>query len=244
MPGFQTQLAGYRQDVSEDIAIYAAHIQKSAQLRYGARGEEVTALFLAELRAQTQRIPGVLAVAAYEMLGGNDRHMILRAATALEMMHAYICILESRQKDGKVAPTNDLLEAGIIGMHAAQMLFAGLSADPELKVKVLGIVNLAMVVAGHGRVTDQEDPLVVIEWKTANHLTLNPLCVGMVLARADCHDTDAIRAYALHLGIAVASSDTERKSYARRANEALASAPTHWNGNQVSFLKDFALHYV
>lgn len=242
MSVFHAQLDEYKRSVNEDIATYAAHIKKSADSQYGARGGEVTDLFIAELLAQVERIPGVLAYVAYEMLGGRDRHMIARAATALEMMHAYAHILETVTKDSK--GQTDLLQAGVIGMHAAQMLFAGLSVDPELKVKVLGIVNLAMVVTGHGRVATSEDSLRVIEWKTANHLTLNPLCVGMVLAAADCHDTDAIRDYALQLGSAIAIPGLEGKKYAKRAVETLVSSPSHWGKSQVSFLKSFALHYT
>lgn len=243
MPVFQAQLAAYKRSVDEDIAVYAAHIQESTKQQYGTRGEEVTKLFMAELMENTERIPGILAIASYEMLGGKDQQMIVRAATALEMMHAYASILEASHKDTSKTNT-DFLEAGIIGMHAAQMLFAGLSVPPELKVKVLGIVNLAMVVTGHGRIADQHDLLQVIEWKTANHLTLNPLCVGMVLAGAGCQDTDAIRTYALQLGAAIAVPESNGDGYARQAQEALDSAPAHWNTSHIAFLKDFAAQYV
>jgi len=47
----------------------------------------------------------------------------------------------------------------------------------------------------------------VLEWKTALYSFINPLHVGMVLAGADCHYTDAITPFALHLGRAFQITD-------------------------------------
>jgi geranylgeranyl pyrophosphate synthase len=106
------------------------------------------------------------------------------------------------------------------GAHAAQILLAGLSASDELKIKVLAIVNLAMITTAHGQTYDiinelrtdvpLEDIEHVLEWKTAHYSFLNPLCVGMVLAGADCAATDAIRDYALNAGKAFQIADDIR----------------------------------
>jgi geranylgeranyl diphosphate synthase type I len=74
-----------------------------------------------------------------------------------------------------------------------------------------------MVITAHGQTNDIMNEVVpdveradierVLRWKTAEYTFLNPLCVGMVLAGADCSATDAIRDYAIHAGIAFQISD-------------------------------------
>jgi geranylgeranyl pyrophosphate synthase len=46
-----------------------------------------------------------------------------------------------------------------------------------------------------------------MDWKTATYSFLNPLHVGMVLAGADCHATDAITPYAHQIGIGFQITD-------------------------------------
>jgi geranylgeranyl diphosphate synthase type I len=109
------------------------------------------------------------------------------------------------------------LNAALAGAHAAQMLFAGLNVDPELRIKVIGIVNLTMLTTAHGQTADIMNELThdvsktdveqALEWKTAHYTILNPLCVGMALAGAGCDDTNAIRDYALNTGRAFQITD-------------------------------------
>jgi geranylgeranyl pyrophosphate synthase len=109
------------------------------------------------------------------------------------------------------------LNAALSGGHAAQIILAGLRADAELRLKVIGIVNHTMVTTAHGQTADIMNELAenvarydverALEWKTAHYTILNPLCVGMVLAGAGCEDTDAIRQYALHTGKAFQITD-------------------------------------
>jgi geranylgeranyl diphosphate synthase type I len=47
----------------------------------------------------------------------------------------------------------------------------------------------------------------VLEWKTAHYTLLNPLHMGMVLAGAECKDTDAITDYAMYAGKAFQITD-------------------------------------
>jgi geranylgeranyl pyrophosphate synthase len=240
---FKQKLAEYKQVIDTDIAAYAEHVRRTTQGQYGEHAGAVTGAYFDMLSRGGKRIRGALVMAAYEMCGGTDRTMITRAATALEMIHAYILIIDDIQdrsalRRGKPTVHEQLaayhrklnlrgdpahtgvslaLDAALTGAHAAQVLLAGLSIDPELKVKVLGIVNHTMIVTAHGQTTDimnelipdvrAEDIANALEWKTAHYTILNPLCVGMVLAGAGCEDTDAIREYALHTGRAFQITD-------------------------------------
>lgn len=243
MEDFITQLASYKKAIDADIQAYSSHIRNTTRKQYGEHSGAVTDAYLNILGSGGKRIRGALAMVGYEMCGGKDRDMIVRAATALEMIHAYILIIDDIQDRSKVRRGQSTvhealaayhrglnlkgdsahvgvslaLNAALTGAHAAQMLFAGLSVDEEFRTKVIGIVNHTMVITAHGQTSDiinesldfvkTEDVEHTLEWKTAHYTILNPLCVGMVLAGAGCEDTDAIRDYALHTGMAFQITD-------------------------------------
>jgi geranylgeranyl pyrophosphate synthase len=243
MNRFKERLGAYKKAIDEDIETYADHIRRTTHEQYGDYAGAVTDAYLDMLARGGKRIRGALAMVGYQMCGGKDRTMITRAATALEMLHAYILIIDDiqdRSKTRRNRPTVHealaayhrklglrgdaehtgiglALNAALAGAHAAQILFAGLSVDEELRIKVLGIVNHTMIITAHGQTSDIMNELTqsvtktdvehALEWKTAHYTMLNPLCVGMVLAGAGCEDTDAIREYALHTGRAFQITD-------------------------------------
>jgi geranylgeranyl diphosphate synthase, type I len=233
---FAEQLGAYKKAIDSDIATYSEHVRKVTAKQYGEHPMAVTNAYLAMLESGGKRIRGALAIVGYKMCGGTDMQMITRAASALEMIHAYILVIDdiqdrskrrrgqptvheslttyarSQKLSGDVAHTGVALalNAALLGAHAAQVLLAGLSVDPELRLKAIGIINNTMITTAHGQTadimnellpqTDLQDVEHALEWKTAHYTMLNPLCVGMVLAGAGCEDTDAIRDYALNTG--------------------------------------------
>lgn len=177
---FKEQLAHYKDVIDADIKTYAAHVRKSTSDQYGAYAQVVTDAYLDMLVHGGKRIRGALVMAGYEMCGGQDQRMIVRAATALEMIHTYILIIDDIQDrsvlrrgrptvhealaeyhrqqdfkgDSKHVGVALALNAALTGAHAAQVLLAGLSVDQELRIKALGIVNATMVTTAHGQTTD------------------------------------------------------------------------------------------
>lgn len=109
------------------------------------------------------------------------------------------------------------LNAASSGVHAAQMVLANVAADEDLRLKAISILNRTMSVTAHGQTQDIMNGVLpkatladvdrVLEWKTAHYSVLNPLHVGMVMAGADCHATDAITEYAVHAGKAFQITD-------------------------------------
>lgn len=289
---FKTQLGAYQRAINADIAAYTAHVRHVTKQQYGTHPSAVTNEYLDLLSRSGKRIRGSLVMTGYEMLGGRDKTMIARAATAIEMLHAAMLVIDDIQdhdvvRRGKPAVHVALadyhkkigmkgvpeatgislaLDAALAGSHAAQVLLAGLEANPELKIKVIGIVNHTIVLTLHGQTydvinagladPDPQDIARATEWKSAHYTFLNPLCVGMVLADAGCEDTDAIREYALNAGVAFQLADdimdgdvkmadisATRKmaeAHVERALEALENRPTHWGGTQMDFLRDLA----
>jgi geranylgeranyl diphosphate synthase type I len=240
---FAEQLARYKLLIDADIITYSHHIAATTRDQYGDYVGDVIDVFFDVLGRGGKRLRGALAMVGYEMCGGQDQQMIVRAATALEMFNAYILMIDDIQdrsslRRGKATAHEMLadyhrshqlkgdaahsgvsltLNAAFAGAHAAQILLAGLNVDAELRMKVIAIVNQAMLITSHGQTYDLMNELKgqanaadidhVLEWKTAYYTVLNPLCVGMVLAGAGCEDTDAIRDYGLHTGKAFQITD-------------------------------------
>lgn len=243
MSAMEERLQDYKQRINADIEAYAAHVKKTTPEQYGPYPAAVTDAFFDMLSRGGKRLRGALAMVGYEMCGGRDEHMIVRAATALEMIHTHLLIIDDIQDRSSLRrgkPTvhemlrayhetqgfkGDAIHTGVslalnaawTGGWAAQMLIAGLNADPEYRSKAAGIIAHAIVTTAHGQTLDIVQELSntsnlktieqTMEWKTAYYTILNPLCVGMVLAGAGCEDTDAIREYALHTGKAFQITD-------------------------------------
>lgn len=289
---FAARLSDYKQAIDADIAQYAAHVRAVTRHEYGEYSAAVTEAYLRLLEGDGKRIRGALVMVGYEMLGGQDRTMILRAATALELVHAALLAIDDIQDEddyrrGQPAVHKQLrdyheklqlkgdsgyvgislgINAALGGLFAAQTLLAGLSVPDELRVKAVGIVSHTIITTLHGQTNDivnahkakpdQAVQFKIMEWKSANYTFLNPLCVGMVLAGAGCEDTDAIRDYALHTGIAfqlvddildgdrpesdVAEKRRQAVAHTQQALDALEDANRPWDEVGVAFLRDLA----
>jgi len=289
---FTRQLAHYKQTIDDDIARYSQHVRQITHQQYGTHPAAVTNEYLDLLARGGKRVRGALVMCGYEMLGGHNQVMIVRAATAIELLHAAMLVFDDIQdqddeRRGKPAVHVALadyyrklklqgsaehggvslaIDAALSGTFAANMLFAGLEVDPQLRANVVGIVNQALITTVHGQTYDvinthmdqppEADISRAREWKSAHYTFLNPLCVGMVLAGAPCQDTDAIRDYALHTGIAfqladdimdgdiepskVAAARRSAKTHVQQALAALDSVKRPWAEKQVTFLRQLA----
>jgi geranylgeranyl diphosphate synthase, type I len=243
MAAFKDKLAAYRQLIDGDINSYSRHVRNSTLQQFGKNARLEIDAYLDVLERGGKRIRGALVILGYEMLGGKDTAMILQAARAIEMLHAYILIIDDIQdrsltRRGGAAAHAALAEyhrkhqlagepdhfgisialnGAIAGAHAAQVVLANLDAPDDLRLKAISIVNRTMLVTAHGQTNDILNEVVasvseaeverVLEWKTAHYTFLNPLHVGMVLAAADCHATDAVTDYAMHAGKAFQITD-------------------------------------
>jgi len=186
--------------------------------RGGKRIRGALVLLGYEMSGGTDRVMIAQAARAIEMLHTymliiddiQDRSALRRGKpTAHEMLSVY-----HRKNHLKGNPEHAgvglALNSAIAGAHAAQIILANMDADPQLKLNVLSIVNRTMAITAHGQMYDMLNEMVaeatehdidrVLEWKTALYSFINPLHVGMVLAGADCHATDAITPYGLHAG--------------------------------------------
>jgi hypothetical protein len=144
--------------------------------------------YLDVLRQNTERLQGSLVLIGYDLQGGTDNKMILRAALAIELFHAYVQC-QAQGIDG---------EQALRAMHEAQIILANLDTDEGNRLKALSITNRTLMLVSLARLPETS-PENTLHWK-ATELTLNPLHVGQVLAGADCHATNAVTPLTITLG--------------------------------------------
>lgn len=181
------KLAEYKKAIDDDIAAYGKYVRKTTLEQYGKYILEAeTDVFLDMLSRGGKRIRGALVMAGYEMCGGRDRAMIVQAARVIEMLHAYMLIIDDIQDRSSLRrgkPTaHKVIEAyhvkngfhgdpahtgislammsAIVGAHGAQAVLANLEADPELRLKAISITNRTLAITGHGQTLDIINELV------------------------------------------------------------------------------------
>lgn len=240
---FVKKLHDYKKLIDGDIELYTKTVQKSTLQKYGAHSRVAVDAYLEILGRGGKRIRGALTMVGYEMCGGKDKKMIVEAARAVEMIHAYILIIDDindRSLSRRGGPTAHVsladyhkkqnfsgdsvhfgesiaMNAALVGSHAAQMTLANLIVDSQLLLNAISVLNYGMITTAHGQFNDifnevssdvvEQDVRNVLEWKTAHYTFLNPLTFGMVLAGADCKQTDAIAEYSLNAGLAFQITD-------------------------------------
>ncbi len=127
-----------------------------------------------------KRIRGALTINGYEMAGGNDRELALQASVAVEMMHAYILIIDDIQDRSAIrrgGPTAHkmfeyqsrtqgwegdhahtgislALNSALYGAHRAQNIFASLDVASETASVAQQLMNETMVVTAFGQSGD------------------------------------------------------------------------------------------
>lgn len=177
---FKEQLAKYKQLIDEDIASYSEKVAGQTADTYGSVASEVADAYFGILNRGGKRIRGALTMVGYEMLGGTDKAVILNAARAVEMMHAYILVIDDIQDRAALrrgGPTAQYLlqtthqqhgwrgdsahigvslalNASLLGSHGANIILGTLDVDPELRLKAINIMNHTMTVTAHGQTYD------------------------------------------------------------------------------------------
>lgn len=177
---FTQKLGGYKTEIDAEIAVYTAQVQKSTLQKFGAHSRLAIDAYLEILNRGGKRIRGALTMLGYEMVGGTDRKMIVQAAMAVEMIHAYLLVIDDisdRSPTRRGGPTahetlaeyhkkqawaddslhfgqSIAMNAALTANHAAQMLLANLDVDAELRVKAISVLNYGLVTTGHGQVND------------------------------------------------------------------------------------------
>lgn len=177
---FEKQLIGYKKSINDEIEKYSEKTAKETLQKYGKSASIVTGAYLEILNRGGKRVRGALVMCGYEMCGGKDTELTKKVALAIEMMHAYILIIDDIQdrsltrRDGPTAHVilaeyhhkKDLagdsehfgksmaMNAALFGSHSANSIIADLEIDAATKNKLIEQINKTMMVTAHGQTND------------------------------------------------------------------------------------------
>lgn len=235
---FANKLAEYKSLIDTDIESYSKIIKKSVLQEFGANSRLESDAFLEILGRGGKRIRGALVMVGYEMSGGTNTKMILEVARAIEMIHAYILIIDDIQDRSAIrrgGPTahyaladyhraheladnsehfgvSIALNSAISGAHKAQILLANIDAPEQLRLKVISIMNSTMQITAHGQTSDIMNEVVAF-------VSMDD--INQVLEWKTAHYSFL---NPLHIGMVLAGADTDTlnniKGYAMHTGKA------------------------
>ena len=177
---FSKTLEEYKNRVDTAIDKYVKETQKQVLNDYGHKARLAVDAYLEILQRGGKRIRGSLAIHAYESLGGTDNEMIDQVALSIEMMHAYILIIDDIQdrsavrRDGPTAHVllenyhhkqelagnaehfglSVALNAALEGAHAANVILSNINVENDKRLQVIDKLNATMQTTAHGQTGD------------------------------------------------------------------------------------------
>jgi geranylgeranyl diphosphate synthase type I len=150
------------------------------QLTYGDTSRQSIEALATIMARGGKRIRAALAETAYRMFGGHDERVITGMSLALEMIHAYVLIIDdicdrsSLRRGGPTAHrlleawhkqaklhgnptsfgTNMATLAALTGSHEAMLIVGQLPVDAERRLAALDNLNQLLTVTCHGQLND------------------------------------------------------------------------------------------
>jgi geranylgeranyl diphosphate synthase type I len=177
---FKQQLSHYKKLIDQDIEQFTKEQEKSTLQEFGLNSRVAIDAYLSILQRGGKRIRGALAMVGYEMAGGTDTAMILRAARVLELVHAYLLVIDDindrspvrrggppahiimadyyRQKglgsDDVHFGESIAIHASLVACHTAQVMLAEIDVKPDLALRAIVSLNKSLVATGYGQAND------------------------------------------------------------------------------------------
>lgn len=91
---YEKKLAHFKALIDADLIEYTAILKGRWSKDYDETSQQIFAAYLDILARGGKRLRGVLAMCAYEMGGGEDEELNIRAARIIEMIHAYLLVMD------------------------------------------------------------------------------------------------------------------------------------------------------
>ncbi len=177
---FLTTLGKFKTAIDADIEQYCEKLLSESYENFGEYPTEAVKAYCELLSRGGKRIRGALTMTSYKMLGGTNDTVALQAARAIEMLHAYILMVDDIQDRSEVrrgGPTahiilknyheahhlkDDSLHFGesiamnglLFGAHSAINVLADLDCNDTLKLAAIKNVNQHFIATAHGQSMD------------------------------------------------------------------------------------------
>jgi geranylgeranyl diphosphate synthase type I len=94
---FSQKINDYKKLINNEIELLSVQLLADTKEQFGEVPGLVVDAYLKLLNRGGKRIRGALAIASYEMFGGTNQAMIVRAAAALEILNTYILVADDIQ---------------------------------------------------------------------------------------------------------------------------------------------------
>jgi len=212
-------LASYSTRLDDFLRVYFKQLKKDSASVHPHLGQYINRL--EDFVSRGKRIRGALTLLGYQLAGGKGYQNIIPITAAIELLHSALLIHDDfidndnlrrgqptiHKYYGKTDPhLGDSLAIllGDTGIFAVQQLFAA-SKFPATKIKAaLYALNTSLIRTCYGQILDvtlnaaSEDELNdVYTYKTGYYTFVNPLAVGIILAKATPKRLAAIEKYGL-----------------------------------------------
>lgn len=174
------QLQAYKQLIDDDIATYSDELLNTWGVQYGEASQVILSSYTRVLARGGKRLRGALVMNSYRMYGGTDEALALRLARAIEMIHAYVLILDDIQDESDIrrggSTAHRLVEqyhgqqnmrgdaehfgvaqamnTMVIGAHLAQQMIGQLPTQDDIKIRLLNHLNDNLIATASGQIGD------------------------------------------------------------------------------------------
>lgn len=177
---FLQKLAEYKKLIDADISEYCKSAIVESHENFGEYPTESVKAYCSLLGRGGKRIRGALTMVSYEMLGGTDKNVSLQAARAIEMLHAYILMVDDIQDRSEVrrgGPTAHMIlkeyhernhlkdepqhfgesitmNGFLFGAHSALNVLVDLDVPADRRISAIKNVNQHFIATAHGQSMD------------------------------------------------------------------------------------------
>ena len=177
---FLQDLSEYQASINIEVDKICDELLASTENEFGEYPTEAVKAFCELLRRGGKRVRGALAIVGYKMLGGNNESMAIKLAAAVEMLHAYILMVDDIQDRSQIrrgGPTGHIIlrdyhsinnlkddsahfghsiamNGFLVGVHSAINKIADLPVSDEIKIAAIKNVNKNFIATAHGQTLD------------------------------------------------------------------------------------------
>ncbi len=176
----KAKLAEYKKIIDKDIAEYSKTLRKECLQKYNQPTQDIVSAYVDILSRGGKRLRGALTMHAYFMAGGKDKALAIKAARAIEMIHAYLLIVDdiadrSETRRGGLAAhallkhyhqkqklhgdsahfgISQAMNAALFGVHHTMGEIAQLPAKDKQKATMFEYLNSTLETTIVGQVSD------------------------------------------------------------------------------------------
>lgn len=176
----EVHLAAYQKAIDLEIHEYSERLLTRVAAEYTPYSHDALNAYVTILRRGGKRVRGALGMAGYRLAGGIDEQLARRAALVLELIHAYLLVIDdiadrsdirrggptahkiieaehmARHMHGDSAHFGEsiAMHAGLLSGHLAMQELCMLPAEDSVKLEAMSLLNETIIRTAHGQFND------------------------------------------------------------------------------------------